>query len=211
METSTVMPGLSAGSGFDASTHTSMVVLPGSRAGLTKLTRPLMGSPSPGSFSSAGFPTFRTAASDWAICDFAISHNAIDGAADHRVAELCLGVTILAFRRHARALCGLQRLLFSKPLQIRELPLCLFVLAAGLRQRDFRRIEIAPGQCTLLQKLLAALVELLLRIKGRLRRGGIEFRLLNLLWKTGIHCGDVGGFRLFEIALGGFHRGGQIF
>ena len=86
----------------------------------------------------------------------------------------------------------------------------MFVLAAGLRQRDFRRIEIAPRQCTLLKKFLAAFVELLLRIKGRLRRGGIEFRLLDLLWKTGIHGGDVGGLRLFEIALGGFHRGGQI-
>ena len=73
IESSRDIPGLSAGSGLDASTHTSIVVLPGSRAGLTKLTRPLMGSSRPGTFSSAAFPTFRIAASDCGMCALAMS------------------------------------------------------------------------------------------------------------------------------------------
>ena len=53
--------------------HTSTVVLPGSSAGLTKVTSPLMGSSRPEIFSRAGFPTLRMAASDCAMCALAIS------------------------------------------------------------------------------------------------------------------------------------------
>jgi len=54
MERLMVIPGRNAGSGFDASTHTSMVVLPGSSAGLTRVTRPFTGSSRPATLSSAG-------------------------------------------------------------------------------------------------------------------------------------------------------------
>src|SRR6266702_761738 len=73
IETSTVIPGFTAPFGGDDSTHTSIVVLPGSRAGLTRLTRPLTGSSSPGTFNSAGLPTFKAAASDCGMCALAIN------------------------------------------------------------------------------------------------------------------------------------------
>ena len=47
-------------------------------------------------------------------------------------------------------------------MEIVELLLRLFILAARLHQRDLRGIEIPPGNSTLFEKLLAAVVDLLL-------------------------------------------------
>src|SRR5437879_506847 len=140
MESCTVMPGFSAGSGLDASTHTSIEVLPGSSAGLTKLWRPLTGLSGAGSFGSQG----------------------------------------------------------------------LRVLAAGLKKSDFGAIQVFPGNGSLLEQFLAALIDFLLRFEIRLRGDGVELCLLNLLRKAGINGGYVVGVRLLEIALGGFRGGGQI-
>src|ERR1700723_2725122 len=67
IETLTVMPGLIAELGFEASTHTSIVVLPGSSAGLTSVTRPSTSRSSPGSLIRAGSPAFNSAACAAAI------------------------------------------------------------------------------------------------------------------------------------------------
>ena len=64
IESWTVIPGFKASLGFFDSTHTSIVVLPGSSAGLTRLTLPLHGSLNPAARNSAGLPTFKEAAWD---------------------------------------------------------------------------------------------------------------------------------------------------
>ena len=59
----------------------------------------------------------------------------------------------------------------------------------------------------MLEKFLAALVDLLLRFEARLSGYGVQFRLLNLLRETGANGGHVAGVCLFEIAFAGLRRG----
>src|SRR5580698_7169076 len=66
IETWTAVPGRRAPLGFSSRTQTSTVVLPGSRAGLTRVILPGTGSERPGTAMDAGSPVF----SNWACgCD----------------------------------------------------------------------------------------------------------------------------------------------
>ncbi len=131
----------------------------------------------------------------------AIRHNAVNGAANFRVAELRLGSEHATLRRFPRTLSGLQTLFLAHASQIRKLLLRLLVLAAGLKQSDFGQVQLASRQSALLKKLLAAVVDFLLRIKRGLCGRSIEFRLLDLLWEASIHRVDIGRISLFEVSL----------
>src|SRR5438552_11555798 len=72
MEIWTVIPGLSASGGFAVSTHTSIVVLPGSRAGLTRLSLAGMGSSWPAISIAAALPVLIPAACACERCALAI-------------------------------------------------------------------------------------------------------------------------------------------
>src|SRR5262249_42069315 len=63
----------------------------------------------------------------------------------------------------------------------------------------FRGIQIASWNRALLVQILAALVHLLRGIEGGLRRGCVQFGLLNLLRKTGLDGDRVVGVGLLEI------------
>ena len=140
----------------------------------------------------------------------AISDDAVDGTRDSGITEQCFGAPHSAFRGRARALDGLERLLFSHALKVGKLFLRLLVLAAGLKKSNFGGIQVFPGNGSLLEQFLAALIDFLLRFEIRLRGDGVELCLLNLLRKASINGGHVVGVRLLEIALGGFRGGGQI-
>ena len=66
-----------------------------------------------------------------------IGYNAIDGAEDSRITKLRFSAFHSAFRGCARALSGLEHLLFSNALKVGQLFLRLLVLAAGLKKSDF--------------------------------------------------------------------------
>src|SRR6266851_3612976 len=140
----------------------------------------------------------------------AIGHYAVDGTGDSRITEQRLGPLHSAFRRQARTLGGLERLLFSNALEVGEKFLRLLVLAAGLQESDFGGVHVPAGNGSLLKQFLATLVDFLLGIEVRLRGDGVQFRLLNLLREAGANRGCVVGFRLVEIALAGLRGGGQI-
>ncbi len=145
-----------------------------------------------------------------ALIERTIGHHAIDGTRNSRITELRFGALHFAFRGRARTLGGLECLLFSHALQVRKLLLGLLVLAAGLQKGNFGGVQVFPGNSALLEQFLAALVDFLLGIESRLRRGGLQFGLLNLLRQTGANGRNVVSFRLFEVTLARLRRRGQI-
>ena len=124
METWTAVPGRRVPLGFSRRTQTSTVVLPGSRAGLTRVILPGTGSVRPGTETEAGSPVFSNCAcgcDKWIFARRAevsmtvmkgapgaggftgvegtVGDDAGDGAANFGIAELGFGALVFAFAR----------------------------------------------------------------------------------------------------------------
>jgi hypothetical protein len=139
-----------------------------------------------------------------------VGHYAINRATDFRITELRLRAPKLSFRRKFLSFRGLQDLLFSHALQVRELPLSLLVLAARRHERNFRGIQVPPRHGSLLKQFLAAVVDLFLRVERGFRRRRVQFRFLDLLRQTCLYGSRVGSLCLLVVALARFRSGGQI-
>ncbi len=109
-----------------------------------------------------------------------IGDHAIDGAANLRVSKLRRGAFVFAFGRGKLSAGRLHLLLLARRLQRRKMLLGHFVLRLGLDQRDRRFVELLAWQSALLEESAAAVINLLLRVVGLLRRLQIEFSLLPL-------------------------------
>ena len=77
----------------------------------------------------------------------------------------------------------------------------MFVLAACLRQRNVRGIQIPTGDGSLVEEVLARVVDLLLRVEGSFGSRGIKLSLLNLLREAGARRGRIARFGLLKFAL----------
>ncbi len=83
-------------------------------------------------------------------------------------------------------------------------------LVSSLRDIDARLIEFLPRQGALLEKLLAALKDLLLRVQGLLSLLGVRFGLLDLLGQTRSSGCFVRRLCLFVCAFGILRGGRQV-
>src|ERR1700676_1588996 len=95
-------------------------------------------------------------------------------------------------------------------LQILQLALGLFILAASLGRGKFGGIEIPARESALLEEIFSCVVNFLLSVKCGLGGGSVELRFLNLLGKICAGGGGLAGLRLLEFALALFGGAGEI-
>src|ERR671922_487781 len=99
----------------------------------------------------------------------------------------------------------------SYRLQSSEMPLRLLILGLGLDKGDGSRVEIFAWYGALIEQRLAAVVNLLFRVKGFLGGLRIQLCLLQLFW-NGITSGNYfGSLRLREIPTPLLRRSREIF
>ena len=139
-----------------------------------------------------------------------LGDNAVDGAANFRIAELRFGAEVLPFRGRKLAFGGFQGLLLPDVLQIGQLTLGDFVLRASLREGDLGRIQVATWKGALIEEFFATVEYFLLSIKIGFRRSRVQFRFLNFLGKAGGCRSRVASFRLFEFTFALLRHGGEV-
>src|SRR3974390_439399 len=148
--------------------------------------------------------------SQFAFVEWTIGDNAVEGTTDLRIAELGFGVEVVSLGLRKLAAGRLEKLILAEAIQVRQLFLRLFVGAACLSQLDFSGIEVAAGQCTLVEERFASIVDFLRGVKGGFGGGSVELGFLNLLRKAGAGGHGVAGFGLFECALALFFGADEI-